>query len=154
MVANEIYDAVKWTPELMYEVVLPDPDAFLKIKETLTRIGIASKRSNILYPSCNILHKRGRYFIVHFKELFALDGKNADLDSSDLARRDTIAALLTQWGLCKPAGVRAEMPLEVFKKNMMQIKVVSYADKKNWTISPKFKMLSDRIRQTEVGNSM
>ena len=93
-----LYD---WSPESMLEVILPTPDAFLKIKETLTRIGIASKKSKTLYQSCLLLHKRGRYFIVHFKELFALDGRDSSITQSDIDRRNYIAYLLQDWGLLK-----------------------------------------------------
>ena len=90
-----------WTPDSMLEVLLPEPDNFLKIRETLTRIGIASRKEQKLYQSCHILHKQGRYFIVHFKELFALDGKESNITSNDVERRNTVAGLLQDWGLLK-----------------------------------------------------
>jgi hypothetical protein len=95
-----------WTPESMLEVVLPEPDNFLKVRETLTRIGIASRKENKLYQSCHILHKQGRYYIVHFKELFALDGKPTDISENDLSRRNAIAKLLQDWGLVKVVNIK------------------------------------------------
>jgi hypothetical protein len=90
----------KWSPDLMLEVQLPDPDSFLKIRETLTRIGISSKKDQTLYQTCHILHKKGKYYIVSFLELFALDGKDTSLGYEDVARRNTIASLIEQWGMC------------------------------------------------------
>lgn len=126
-----LYD---WTMEEMLEVELPDPDAFLKIAETLTRIGIASIRDNTLYQTANILHKKGRYFLVHFKELFALDGRNSNITLSDIERRNAIACLLEEWGL-----------LTIVDKSMVQsrapmthIKVVSYKEKSEWTLVSKY----------------
>ena len=130
---------VKWTPELMLEVKLPDPDSFLKIKETLTRIGISSKTKNILYPSCHILHKRGKYFILHFKEMFSLEGKYSDLSEDDISRRNTIARLLQQWGLCNIMSYDG-----LTFAPMAGIKIIAYKEKHEWVIEPKFKMMSDR----------
>lgn len=114
------------------EVVLAHPDDFLKIKETLTRIGVASKKDNTLYQSCHILHKRGRYFIVHFKELFALDGKEVDITDNDIERRNTIVNLLAEWGLLKlKTELYGYAPLS-------QIKIVAYKDKSNWVLQPKY----------------
>ena len=111
-----------WTPDSMLEVTLAEPDNFLKVRETLTRIGIASKKDNTLYQSCHILHKQGRYFIVHFKELFALDGKDSNITSGDIERRNAIAALLQDWDLLKIVNPsKAET-----KASLSQIKVVSY----------------------------
>ena len=139
--ALDVY--VEWTPEKMLEVNITDPDSFLKIRETLSRIGIASKKEFILYPSCHILHKRGKYYIVHFKEMFALEGKQSDITVEDLVRRNTIAKLLEQWGLCKI--LQEEIPTT----NMSNIKVVPYKEKSKWTFKPKFMMLTDRIKQRQ-----
>jgi hypothetical protein len=123
-----------WTPSDMLEITLNEPDDFLKVRETLTRIGIASRKENKLYQSCHILHKQGRYFIVHFKELFLLDGKKANLEESDLARRNTIATLLSDWGLVNL--VDATQAKE--KAPLRQIKVVSYRDKSDWELCQKY----------------
>lgn len=123
-----------WTPDSMLEVTLPEPDNFLKVRETLTRIGVASKKDKILYQSCHILHKQGRYFIVHFKELFALDGKEANISINDIERRNTIANLLGDWGLLKvsvPANAEQQASLS-------QIKVVSYKEKHDWELVAKY----------------
>lgn len=141
---NYDVNVLKWTPESMLEIVLPDPDAFLKIRETLTRIGIASKTEMILYPSCHILHKRGRYFILHFKEMFALDGKHSSLSRDDIARRNTIASLLQDWGLCKIIQVSESLETT----NIANIKIIPFKEKSQWDIQPKFRMLSDRKQKT------
>jgi len=123
-----------WTPESMLEVSLPEPDNFLKVRETLTRIGIASRKEQKLFQSCHILHKQGRYFIVHFKELFALDGKESNITTSDVERRNAIASLLADWELLKilhPS--QAEQ-----KASLSQIKVVSYKEKDQWELVPKY----------------
>ena len=104
---------VEWTPNNMLEVTLNEPDDFLKIRETLTRIGVASRKDNKLYQSCHILHKQGRYFIVHFKELFLLDGKKSNLEENDVARRNTIATLMSDWGLLTIEGRDKLEPIEV-----------------------------------------
>lgn len=119
---------------MMLEVTLAEPDDFLKVKETLTRIGIASRRDNKLYQSCHILHKQGRYFIVHFKELFMLDGKKSNLEESDVQRRNTIATLLQDWGLVEIQNK------EVAKDcaPMRQIKIIGYKDKDQWELCPKY----------------
>jgi len=123
-----------WTPESMLEVTLPEPDNFLKVRETLTRIGIASRKENKLYQSCHILHKQGRYFIVHFKELFALDGKESNISNGDIERRNTIAKLLQDWDLLKILNsAQAEQ-----KSSLSQIKVVSYKEKAQWELIPKY----------------
>lgn len=123
-----------WTPESMLEVMLPEPDAFLKVRETLTRIGIASKKENKLFQSCHILHKQGRYFIVHFKELFALDGKESNITAGDIERRNAIASLLQDWELLKILDLkRIEQ-----KASLSQIKVVSYKEKAEWELVPKY----------------
>ncbi len=116
------------------EVILSEPDDFLKVRETLTRIGVASRKDKTLYQSCHILHKQGRYFIVHFKELFALDGKSADLTDNDLQRRNTIAKLLVDWGLVKinnPQNFIEYAPLS-------QIKVISHKEKDEWKLETKY----------------
>lgn len=134
---NELY---QWGPEEMLEVVLPDPDAFLKIRETLSRIGVASKQSNTLYQSCHVLHKQGKYYILHFKEMFLISGKEANLSFDDIKRRNTIAILLEQWGLCKL--VQPDLPTI----HVGTIKIVPYKDKKNWQLVQKYTMHSDRVR--------
>lgn len=116
------------------EVRLAQPDDFLKVRETLTRIGVASRRSNVLYQSCHILHKQGHYFIVHFKELFALDGKQADLSKNDLQRRNSIAKLLADWGLIviiDPDKYADQAPLS-------QIKILNYDEKNQWNLQAKY----------------
>jgi len=118
----------------MLEVTLSEPDDFLKVKETLTRIGIASRRDNKLYQSCHILHKQGRYFIVHFKELFMLDGKKSNLEEADVQRRNTIATLLQDWGLVEIQN--KEVALDCAP--MRQIKIIGYKDKENWELCPKY----------------
>jgi hypothetical protein len=116
------------------EVTLLEPDDFLKVRETLTRIGVASRKDKILYQSCHILHKQGRYFIVHFKELFALDGKNADLTDNDLQRRNTIAKLLVDWELVKI--INAEKFIDYAP--LSQIKVISHKEKDEWKLETKY----------------
>jgi hypothetical protein len=123
-----------WTPDSMLEVLLPEPDNFLKIRETLTRIGIASRKEQKLYQSCHILHKQGRYFIVHFKELFALDGKESNITSNDVERRNTVAGLLQDWGLLKIVDNTKADP----KVSLSQIKVVAYKEKNEWELVPKY----------------
>lgn len=123
-----------WSPDSMLEVTLPEPDNFLKVRETLTRIGVASRKDKTLYQSCHILHKQGRYFIVHFKELFALDGKEANITSGDIERRNTIASLLQDWGLLKIV-VPAKADQQV---SLSQIKVVSFKEKNDWTLTAKY----------------
>jgi len=116
------------------EILLEDPENFLKIKETLSRIGVASKKDNTLYQSCHILHKQGRYFITHFKELFALDGKDADFMDNDLERRNTIAKLLQDWGLLKIVTNIDETAMAP----LSQIKIISYKEKGDWNLVPKY----------------
>lgn len=123
-----------WVPADMLEITLNEPDDFLKVRETLTRIGVASRKENKLYQSCHILHKQGRYFIVHFKELFLLDGKKSNLEENDILRRNTIAVLLSDWGL-----VRIEDKSKVEKcAPLRQIKIISHKDKHNWELCPKY----------------
>tara|TARA_X000000950_G_scaffold213245_1_gene256485 strand:+ start:1407 stop:1841 length:435 start_codon:yes stop_codon:yes gene_type:complete len=125
---------VEWTPEQMVEVVLSEPDDFLKVRETLTRIGVASRKEKKLYQSCHILHKQGRYFIVHFKELFALDGKYANITQNDLQRRNRIAHLLADWGLIQIKD--QESIADIAPLN--QIKVIAFKDKTDWTLEAKY----------------
>ena len=125
-------DEINWTQEQMLEVGLKEPDDFLKVRETLSRIGVASRKERKLYQSCHILHKQGRYYIVHFKELFALDGKQTNLSENDIARRNTIANLLNDWGLVNVLGNSENVaPLS-------QIKVLSYREKDDWTLETKY----------------
>lgn len=129
------FEPVAWTPAMMLEITLNEPDDFLKVRETLTRMGVASRREvNRLYQSCHILHKQGRYFIVHFKELFLLDGKPSDLSVNDMQRRNSIATLLSDWGLVQivnPAQCIDKAPLR-------QIKIISHREKSNWELLPKY----------------
>jgi hypothetical protein len=125
---------VKWSPDMMIEVVLNEPDDFLKVRETLTRIGVASRKEKKLYQSCHILHKQGRYYIVHFKELFALDGKKANLTQNDVQRRNRIVQLLSDWGLVDV--IHAEKITEIAPLN--QIKVLSYKEKNEWLLETKY----------------
>jgi len=125
-------EEVNWTQEQMLEISLKEPDDFLKVRETLSRIGVASRKERKLYQSCHILHKQGRYFIVHFKELFALDGKQTNLSENDIARRNTITNLLKDWGLVEVLGEAEPVaPLS-------QIKVLSYSEKEDWTLETKY----------------
>jgi len=125
-------ESINWTQEQMLEVTLKEPDDFLKVRETLSRIGVASRKERTLYQSCHILHKQGRYFIVHFKELFALDGKDTNLSENDIARRNTIANLLNDWGLIEVKGsVEPMAPLS-------QIKILSFREKDEWTLETKY----------------
>jgi hypothetical protein len=123
-----------WTPDDMLEIILNEPDDFLKVRETLTRIGVASRRDQKLYQSCHILHKQGRYFIVHFKELFLLDGKKSNLEDSDIQRRNSIATLLADWGLIRivrPERASDQAPLR-------QIKIIGFKEKDEWELCPKY----------------
>ena len=125
---------VKWSPDQMVEVTLNEPDDFLKVRETLTRIGVASRKEKKIYQSCHILHKQGRYFLVHFKELFALDGKHANLTSNDVQRRNRIAQLLADWGL---VGVVDSVKIQDIAP-LNQLKVLSYKDKGYWILETKY----------------
>lgn len=125
---------VEWNSSLMLEITLAEPDDFLKVKETLTRIGIASRKDNKLYQSCHILHKQGRYFIVHFKELFMLDGKKSNLELADVQRRNTIATLLQDWGLVEIQNKEVATDCAP----MRTIKIIGYKDKENWELCPKY----------------
>ena len=122
-----------WKPDKMLEVGLKEPDDFLKVRETLSRIGVASRKNKTLFQSCHILHKQGKYYIVHFKELFALDGKDTNISENDIARRNTIANLLTDWGLVK---VVSESSVEAAP--LSQIKVISFKEKHEWSLETKY----------------
>jgi len=130
-----------WSIESILEIELKEPDDFLKIKETLTRMGIASKRDNTLYQTAHILHKRGRYYLVHFKELFALDGRPSDLSHDDVSRRNLIASLLEQWTLCK---VTKTEEYAILKAPISAIKIVPFREKREWNLVQKYSMRSDR----------
>ena len=136
---------VNWDPNQMVEVTLNEPDDFLKVRETLTRIGVASRKEKKIFQSCHILHKQGRYFLVHFKELFALDGKHANLTSNDVQRRNRIAQLLVDWGLV--GIVSSESIQDVAPLN--QIKVLSYKDKGDWILETKYNIGSKK-KKVEV----
>ena len=137
---------VKWTPDQMVEVVLCEPDDFLKVRETLTRIGVASRKEKKIYQSCHILHKQGRYYLVHFKELFALDGKHANLTLNDVQRRNRIAQLLADWGLV--SVVDSEKIKDIAPLN--QIKVLSYKDKGDWILETKYNIGSKKKKVDET----
>ena len=126
---------IEWQPSDMLEVILNEPDDFLKIKETLTRIGVSSKKDyNTLFQSCHILHKQGRYFIVHFKELFMLDGKPSNFNEDDLSRRNTITTLLSDWGLLTIVNESKTEP----KTSLRQIKIISHKEKIKWNLESKY----------------
>lgn len=136
---------VEWSQDQMVEVILNEPDDFLKVRETLTRIGVASRKEKKLYQSCHILHKQGRYFIVHFKELFALDGKHANLTVNDVQRRNRIVRLLCDWGLItvvNPDSVSDIAPLN-------QIKVLAYKDKGDWILEQKYNIGKKKTIQND-----
>ena len=124
---------VEWQPQDMLEVVLNEPDDFLKVRETLTRIGVASRKDKKLFQSCHILHKQGRYFIVHFKELFMLDGKKANLEANDIERRNTITTLLSDWGL-----VEIQRGSDLKCAPLRQIKIIPFKEKAQWELCPKY----------------
>ena len=125
-------EEINWTQDQMLEIGLKEPDDFLKVRETLSRVGVASRKEKKLYQSCHILHKQGRYFIVHFKELFALDGKDTNLSANDISRRNTITNLLKDWGLVNIISEIGEVaPLS-------QIKILSYAEKNDWILETKY----------------
>lgn len=125
---------VEWSPADMLEVRLNEPDDFLKVRETLTRIGVASRQGNKLFQSCHILHKQGRYFIVHFKELFLLDGRKANLEEGDIARRNSIAVLLSDWGLVTVENQDKLNPCAPLR----QIKIISFKEKDEWELCAKY----------------
>ena len=134
MTNQTIEPQVNWSPDMMVEVILNEPDDFLKVRETLTRIGVASRKEKKLYQSCHILHKQGRYYLVHFKELFALDGKHANLTINDVQRRNRITRLLSDWGLI--TIVKEESIADIAPLN--QIKVLTYKDKDDWILEQKY----------------
>jgi|TARA_B100002019_G_scaffold117004_1_gene100492 hypothetical protein len=135
-------DEISWSQDMMLEVALKEPDDFLKVRETLTRIGVASRKDRKLYQSCHILHKKGKYYIVHFKELFALDGKPANITKNDIERRNRIAKLLFDWGL---VDFEAEGLVDIAPLN--QIKVLSYKDKADWTLESKYNIGKKKVVQ-------
>lgn len=136
---------IDWQPSDMVEVILNEPDDFLKVRETLTRIGVASRKDRKLYQSCHILHKQGKYYIVHFKELFALDGKNTNLSLNDVQRRNRISKLLSDWGLI---SIVDESQIEDVAP-LNQIKVLSYKDKGDWTLESKYNIGRKKVEATE-----
>jgi len=136
---------VQWTPSMMIEVLLNEPDDFLKVRETLTRIGVASRKEKKLYQSCHILHKQGRYYIVHFKELFALDGKLANLTVNDVQRRNRIVRLLLDWGLL--SVVNPDEVVDIAPLN--QIKVLAYKDKEEWILEQKYN-IGKKVKAAET----
>ena len=142
---NTIEPIVEWSQDQMVEVILNEPDDFLKVRETLTRIGVASRKEKKLYQSCHILHKQGRYFIVHFKELFALDGKHANLTVNDVQRRNRIVRLLLDWGLV--TVVDEDRILDIAPLN--QIKVLAYKDKSDWILEQKYN-IGKKVKPAET----
>ena len=142
-------DTISWSSADMLEVTIKQPDDFLKVRETLTRIGVASRKDKTLFQSCHILHKQGKYYIVHFKELFALDGKKATLSDNDIQRRNTIAVLLQDWNLIdivKKADAENKAPLS-------QIKVLPFKEKKEWNLSAKYNIGKKVEEKTEVASN-
>ena len=129
---NVMEPEYQWSPDKMVEILLSEPDDFLKVRETLTRIGVASRKEKKLYQSCHILHKQGKYYIVHFKELFALDGKEHNITENDIGRRNSIASLLKDWGL-----VSFDNTPEL-KAPLSQIKIISFKEKSEWVLEPKY----------------
>ena len=125
---------IQWKQSDMIEVMLSEPDDFLKVRETLTRIGVASRKEKKIYQSCHILHKQGKYYIVHFKELFALDGKKTNLSTNDVQRRNRIVQLLSDWGLIKISDSNAVLDLAPLN----QIKVLAFKEKGDWTLESKY----------------
>ena len=138
---------IKWSSDQMVEISLNEPDDFLKVRETLTRIGVASRKEKKIYQSCHILHKQGRYFLVHFKELFALDGKHANLTANDVQRRNRIAQLLADWGLVEVLNV--DQIKDIAPLN--QIKVLAYRDKGDWILETKYNIGSKKKKTDEEG---
>ena len=138
---------IKWSSDQFVEISLNEPDDFLKVRETLTRIGVASRKEKKIYQSCHILHKQGRYFLVHFKELFALDGKHANLTSNDVQRRNRIAQLLSDWGLVEV--LNTDQIKDIAPLN--QIKVLAYRDKGDWILETKYNIGSKKKKTDEEG---
>jgi hypothetical protein len=146
MTNQTIEPQVNWSPDMMVEVTLNEPDDFLKVRETLTRIGVASRKEKKLYQSCHILHKQGRYYITHFKELFALDGKHANLTVNDVQRRNRIVRLLADWGLI--AVIDADKVLDIAPLN--QIKVLPFKEKGEWVLETKYNIgKKSKVVETE-----
>jgi hypothetical protein len=141
---NTVEPTVEWSQDQMVEVLLNEPDDFLKVRETLTRIGVASRKEKKLYQSCHILHKQGKYYIVHFKELFALDGKRANLTVNDVQRRNRIVRLLSDWGLV--SVINEDSVSDIAPLN--QIKVLAYKDKGEWILEQKYN-IGKKVKQTE-----
>jgi hypothetical protein len=140
-----IESLVDWSQDQMVQIILSEPDDFLKVRETLTRIGVASRKEKKLYQSCHILHKQGKYYIVHFKELFALDGKHANLTVNDVQRRNTITQLIADWGLITPVDptkIQNVAPLN-------QIKVLAFKDKGDWILEPKYNIGKKKVAVEE-----
>ena len=146
MTTSTVEPEVSWSQDQMVEVTLNEPDDFLKVRETLTRIGVASRKEKKLYQSCHILHKQGRYYIVHFKELFALDGKHANLTANDVQRRNRIARLLADWGLISVVNATAVSDIAPLN----QIKVLAYKDKNDWILEQKYNI--GKKGKTQDGN--
>jgi hypothetical protein len=146
MTNQTIEPQVNWTPDMMVEVILNEPDDFLKVRETLTRIGVASRKEKKLYQSCHILHKQGRYFITHFKELFALDGKHANLTVNDIQRRNRIIHLLADWGLI--SVVIPDKIVDIAPLN--QIKVLPYKEKGEWELEQKYNIGAKKKKVEDV----
>ena len=144
--SNTPEPTVQWSQDQMVEIFLSEPDDFLKVRETLTRIGVASRKEKKLYQSCHILHKQGRYFIVHFKELFALDGKRANLTLNDIQRRNRIVKLISDWGLVTVASEDAIIDIAPLN----QIKVLAYKDKGEWILEQKYN-IGKKTRPQEEG---
>ena len=145
-------DTISWSPADMLEVTIKQPDDFLKVRETLTIIGVASRKDKTLFQSCHILHKQGKYYITHFKELFALDGKTSTLSENDIQRRNTIALLLQDWNLIDVVNTA----LVENKAPLSQIKVLPFKEKKEWTLSAKYnigKKVEDKKEDGENGNT-
>ena len=136
---------VNWTPDQMVEVILNEPDDFLKVRETLTRIGVASRKEKKIYQSCHILHKQGRYYLVHFKELFALDGKHANLTVNDVHRRNRIAQLIADWGLVEIVDVSKISDIAPLN----QIKVLAHKEKDEWILEAKYNIGSKKKHTEE-----
>ena len=137
---------VQWSPDMMIEVILNEPDDFLKVRETLTRIGVASRKEKKLYQSCHILHKQGRYFITHFKELFALDGKHANLTVNDIQRRNRIIQLIADWGLVEVVDLSKVQDIAPLN----QIKVLPHKEKGDWILETKYNIGSKRKKVEET----
>ena len=146
MTTSTVEPEVSWSQDQMVEVTLNEPDDFLKVREKLTRIGVASRKEKKLYQSCHILHKQGRYYIVHFKELFALDGKHANLTTNDVQRRNRIASLLADWGLISVVNATAVSDIAPLN----QIKVLAYKDKNDWILEQKYNI--GKKGKTQDGN--